>query len=116
MGRSDRMTISARTRWAVALAVAMATTAVLGAGSYLSMPANHPVGPPPPWLQAEVVRISRADGADIAGWFVPGERDLGGVLLVHGIHGDRRFMVDRARALHRAGYSALLIDLQGHGE
>lgn len=110
------MAISRRLRWTLAVGVTLATTAVLGAGSYLAMPANHPVGPPPAWLQAEVVRITSPSGPEIAGWFAPGQPHMGGVLLVHGIHRDRRFMVDRARVLRRAGYSVLLIDLHAHGE
>lgn len=110
------MTVSLRMGWAFAVGVTLATTAVLGAGSYLAMPVNHPVGPPPPWLKAEVVRIAGPAGPEIAGWFVPGQPQMGGVLLVHGIRADRRYMVDRASVLQRAGYSTLLIDLQGHGE
>lgn len=102
-------------RWAAVLGVTLAVVSA-GAGSYLAMSVNHAVGPPPAWLKAETVRIARPSGAEIGGWFMPGQPHMGGVLLVHGIHGDRRFMVDRARVLQRAGYSALLIDLQAHGE
>ena len=38
------------------------------------------------------------------------------MLLLHGIHADRRAMLGRARFLHYFGYSVLLIDLHAHGE
>jgi len=39
----------------------------------------------------------------------------GGILLLHGIHGDRRQMVQRASILQRQGYTVMLIDLPGQG-
>jgi alpha-beta hydrolase superfamily lysophospholipase len=50
----------------------------------------------------------------VAGSWLPG-RGRGAVLLLHGIHGDRRDMVDRARFLNGHGYAVLLIDLPGQG-
>ncbi len=38
------------------------------------------------------------------------------IVLLHGVRGNRLQMVDRARFLHRAGYSALLFDSRAHGE
>ncbi len=38
------------------------------------------------------------------------------VLLVHSIRSNRVEMLSRARFLNEQGYSALLIDLQAHGE
>jgi len=55
-------------------------------------------------------------GATLRGWFIPGVPGRGAVVLVHGIHADRRVMLGRARFLHRAGYAVLLFDLQSHGE
>jgi fermentation-respiration switch protein FrsA (DUF1100 family) len=45
-----------------------------------------------------------------------GEKNAGAVLLLHGVRADRRAMIDRARFLHAAGYSVLLIDFQASGE
>ena len=58
----------------------------------------------------------RADSAtSIRGWFVPGRDRAGAVLLLHGHRSSHRSMLGRARFLHRAGYSVLLIDFRGHG-
>jgi pimeloyl-ACP methyl ester carboxylesterase len=75
---------------------------------------NHPV-PMPGDFPALAVSIPGGDHA-IAGSL----RDLGPstpvVLLLHGMGGDRRSTLPRARLLVAAGISVLLIDLQGHGE
>lgn len=76
--------------------------------------ANHPV-PMPADFAAVTVSIP-GDGHAIAGSW----RDLGPatpvVLLLHGMRGDRRSTVPRARLLVDAGFSVLLIDTQAHGE
>jgi len=41
---------------------------------------------------------------------------LGAVLLLHGIHSDRRAMVGHARFLHAQGDGVLPADLPGQGE
>ena len=41
---------------------------------------------------------------------------MGAVLLMHGIRANRLAMLDRARLLHRHGFTVLLFDFQGHGE
>lgn len=51
----------------------------------------------------------------IRAWFMPGEDGSGAVLLLHGVRSSHRSMLGRARFLHRAGYSVLLIDFRGHG-
>lgn len=101
-------------RIAATLLVA-ACAATLGAGSWLSAPFNHPV-PRPAGVPVEDVVIESASGARVAGWLIRGDRGRGAVLLLHGIGGDRRTMVPRAKLFHAAGFSVLLIDLQGHGE
>ena len=85
-------------------------------GSVLIAPANHPIGRPPGKLQAEDVAFPSASGAMIHGWFVPGQPGRGAVVLMHGIHADRRSLVARAEFLARAGYAMLLFDFQAHGE
>jgi fermentation-respiration switch protein FrsA (DUF1100 family) len=50
------------------------------------------------------------------GWLVAGTPGAGVVLLLHGVRSDRRQMLERARFLHRAGYTALMLDLPAHGE
>lgn len=90
--------------------------ACVGAGEALSRPASHPVGDPPPGLNALAVVFSTADREPVSGWFIRGTAHRGAVLLLHGVRSDRRAMVERARLLGQAGYSVLLIDLPAHGE
>lgn len=101
------------------------------AGSVLIAPALRTVGPAPADLKAEVISIESDSGSTLAGWYLPspttrdpvehdtGERATakqGTVILLHGNRGDRRQMLKRARFLNHHGYTALLVDLQGHGE
>ncbi len=88
----------------------------LGVGEWLSHPAIRTIGPPPPDFSAREVRIETAPAGHVAGWFAPGQRGQGAVLLLHGVRSDRTQMLGRARFLNRAGYSTLLIDLPAHGE
>ena len=106
-----------RRRWLRGLLMGLAVL-VLGlaaaawiVGTRLSSPAQRPVGPAPGDLAASEVRF---DG--LQGWFVPGRPGAACVLLMHGIHADRRSMVDRARFLQRAGYASFLFDFRAHGE
>lgn len=81
-------------------------------GTSLAAPARRTLGPPPSDLRASDVRF----GAGLAGWFVPGRAGAPCVLLLHGVHADRRAMLGRARFLQAAGYSSFLFDFQAHGE
>lgn len=96
--------------------------AVLGAGALwlvgreLAAPAFRAIGAPPPVLQARQIQLVTASDVLVSGWWSPGRPGLGTVLLLHGVRGDRRQMLQRAQLLHRQGRGALLIDLPGHGE
>lgn len=83
-------------------------------GSLLVQPTNHPVATPA-GFDARVVAIPGA-GHEIAGWWIDGGADSPVVLLLHGVRADRSSMVSRALLLRKYGFSALLIDLQAHGE
>ena len=85
-------------------------------GGVLVASSNHPIGNPPVNLHAENIEFASASGAMIHGWLVTGEPGRGVVILMHGVHSDRRSLVARAEFLSRAGYSVLLFDFQGHGE
>jgi uncharacterized protein len=65
----------------------------------------------------ESLRIPIADGAIIAGWYVPptSQRDKA-VILIHGYGYDRRGTDFQTRILIEAGYGVLLYDLRNHGE
>jgi fermentation-respiration switch protein FrsA (DUF1100 family) len=85
-------------------------------GYALSRPAPARLGTAPADLGAETVRISRVGGAPLVGWLARGATGQGAVLLLHPLRGNRGVMVTRARFLHRAGFTVLLVDLPAHGE
>lgn len=85
-------------------------------GTSLIAPANRTVGPPPVGWPIESTTITCESGASIAAWFMPRHESTATVILLHPIRSDRRAMLSRAKLLYDAGYSTLLIDLQGHGE
>src|SRR5436309_3521044 len=86
------------------------------AGSVLSAPAHQSIGDLPSDLAGRTVQFPSASGAMIHGWFIPGQKGAGAVVLMHGVRANRLSMLDRARFLSRAGYSVLLFDFQAHGE
>jgi uncharacterized protein len=81
-------------------------------GTRLAAPAQRPVGAAPSELGAAEVRF----GAGLVGWWVPGAAGAPCVILMHGVHADRRDMLGRARFLQAAGYASFLFDFQAHGE
>lgn len=85
-------------------------------GDQLTRPARGPASEPPPELNARSIRFASGSGAQLDGWFIPGQRGAGAVLLLHAIRADRRSMLPRARFLAALGYAVLLVDLQAHGE
>lgn len=86
------------------------------AGSILCAPVNHSVGNLPSDLAGKAVEFPSASGAMIHGWFIPGIKGAGAVILMHGVRSDRRSMLNRAKFLSHSGYSVLLFDFQAHGE
>ncbi len=78
-----------------------------------------------PYLMAgysDVEFVSRGDGIQLAGWFVPApngtENTAPTVILVHGLtscKGSHEVLLP-AGMLHRAGYNTMLIDLRDHGQ
>lgn len=98
----------------------------------LIAPANRRVGLSPGDLAAEPVSFPSESGTMLSGWYVAGESKsknhfllyaegqtseaAGTILLLHSNRSNRRQMLNRARFLAHHGYSALLIDLQVHGE
>ena len=95
---------------------ALAATASVGVGAYLSAAVHSNVGNAPLELRATTVRIPTTSTGVVVGWFARGQPGLGAVLLLHGVRGNRLDMLERAKFLELAGYSVLLIDLPGHGE
>jgi len=67
-------------------------------------------------LGAEPLTLDAGPGRRVAASYIPAlETGKGGILLLHGIHSDRRQMEARATFLHREGYAVMLIDLPGQG-
>jgi uncharacterized protein len=95
---------------------ALVLLVLLQIGLWLTRPAQQVIGPPPMDLPIRQISLPSQSGSNLRGWFVPGKRGAGGVLLMHGIRANRLAMLDRARFLHRAGYSIFLFDFQAHGE
>lgn len=86
------------------------------AGTILTAPVHQSVGDPPKDLAAKTVQFQSESGALINGWFIPGTKGAGAIILMHGVRANRLSMLDRARFLARAGFSVLLFDFQSHGE
>jgi uncharacterized protein len=86
------------------------------AGSILTAPAHQSIGDRPSDLAATVVQFNSQSGATIHGWFIPGRKGAGAIVLMHGVRSNRLSMLDRARFLSHAGFSVLLFDFQAHGE
>src|SRR6266511_711619 len=96
--------------------VATAVICVFSAGWLLAHPVQTQIGNAPGELSAEPVNCASDSGANVHGWWSPVRNSRGAVLLLPGIRANRLSMLDRARFLHRAGYSVLLIDFQATGE
>jgi len=98
------------------IAIFVAITAVYLAGSYLT--SSHPsdIGAIPKDLPAKEVALQSKSGSVLSAWFIQGDQDKGGILLMHGVKANRLQMKRRALLLYQAGYSVLLFDFQAHGE
>ena len=86
------------------------------AGTFLTWPANAPVGNCPSDLACENVQFQSESGSTIKGWFVKGGEGKGAVVIMHGARSNRSVMIDRMEFLRKAGYSVLAFDFQGCGE
>lgn len=97
---------------ALAVPLLAGAAAVWGLGSALIAVEPHAVQLPGPGFEDVLLRA--AHDQRVAGSYLAGS-GRGAVLLLHGIHADRRAMADRARFLHARGYAVMLIDLPGQG-
>ncbi len=85
-------------------------------GSMLMAPCPRVIDEAPAGFPVEEVEFVSETGSKLRGWFAEGKPGRASVVLLHGLRGDRRAMVKRARILSRAGMATLMLDLQGHGE
>jgi pimeloyl-ACP methyl ester carboxylesterase len=82
----------------------------------LRVDGTHPP-PVPPDAQEFVVRVGPPE-ASLDAWTFPpagGASQLGTVILLHGIRGDKSSLLGFARRFRDAGYRAVMPDLRGHG-
>lgn len=86
------------------------------AAAWVFQPNNVPVGKLPEDLMGTTLFLRTADQVNLPAWYLPGRKDMGGVLLLHCRGCNRRTMLNRARFLNREGYSVLIPDLRGEGE
>lgn len=93
-------------------AIVLGTAAIWMVGT--SLIAVSPYQVPLTGLEAQSLSLRASADQLIAGSYLAG-RGQGGVLLLHGIHSDRRQMAQRARWLQSEGYAVMLIDLPGQG-
>ncbi|HEV3099755.1 MAG TPA: hypothetical protein VGY75_08565 [Candidatus Udaeobacter sp.] len=101
---------------ACATLILVGVVCAISVGWLLAHPIQTRIGNPPTDLNAQAVSFASDSGATVHGWWSPVRNDHDAVLLLPGIRANRLSMVDRARFLHRAGYSVLLIDFQATGE
>jgi dipeptidyl aminopeptidase/acylaminoacyl peptidase len=85
-------------------------------GWLLARPVPASVGKPPEELDARAVQFPSESGAEIKAWWCPADDASATIILLPGIRANRLSMLRRARFLHRARYSILLIDFQSTGE
>jgi fermentation-respiration switch protein FrsA (DUF1100 family) len=79
-------------------------------------PLRIAIGDPPTDLPAQYITLNSGSGADIVGWHIPSDQQRGVIVLAHPYRGSRLDMLNRARLLHRHGFSIVMVDLQAHGE
>ena len=105
-------------RFVIICAILVLATIIgaISVGWLLAHPVQARIGSAPIDLNAQPVKFASDSGARVRGWWCPDRNGRGAVLLLPGIRANRLSMVNRARFLHRAGYSVLLIDFQATGE
>lgn len=94
------------------IAVCFATA--MAGGAAVSVP-RWPVGARPDGLPFEEIAVPSEPGIVIRGWAIPNDCACGVIVLLHGSGASRESMLPRARFLHRAGYSVVVVDMRAHG-
>jgi len=95
--------------------LAMLSAAWYAAG-VLVEPTPKVIGPAPDELHAVSFTVGSESGTTIHGWHTQGNPGAGVIVLLHGIRGNRRTMLERIHWLNHQGYSTVSIDFQAHGE
>jgi dienelactone hydrolase len=66
-------------------------------------------------LVHETVRVTTADGVDLAGWYLPSANGAA-VVMLHGAGSTRSNVLHHAAALAESGFGVVALDARGHGE
>ena len=69
----------------------------------------------------EEIKLRTPDDLEISGWFIPSQKTDKVLILVHGLNSSRTWefagkFPEFGAAMHRQGFSILMIDLRGHGQ
>jgi len=116
--------VRGRRRWSQAagvtgavLAVAVSCLTFVPAVMATNVPRPHlgSVTPASYGLRYRDVGFETADGADIAGWYIPSSNGAA-VVLRHGSGSTRSAVLAQAAMISRGGYGVLLTDARGHGQ
>ncbi|HEY3119757.1 MAG TPA: alpha/beta fold hydrolase [Vicinamibacteria bacterium] len=86
----------------------------LFAGPVILRPANW-LTPQALGLEYERRTFVTADGVTLEAWLVPALRAHGLVVMFHGYADSKASLLPEARALHRLGWSTLMVDFRGSG-
>jgi uncharacterized protein len=86
------------------------------AGGTLVAPANQGIGTPPAHLHLHSDVLSSQAERSVAIWYSDRSDLQNAVVLIHGLRGDRRKVLNRAERCLNAGLNVVLADLQAHGE
>jgi len=64
------------------------------------------------------LRLTTADGAELAAWYVPAAvpAPRGTIVLAHGLMDRKGTMLQLVPWLHEAGYHVMMVDFRGHGQ
>ncbi|MBU2609541.1 MAG: alpha/beta fold hydrolase [Chloroflexi bacterium] len=66
-------------------------------------------------LDFEEVAFEATDGLTLRGWWIPVNGSQRAVVILHGHGGSMDYDIQRAPALHQAGFNVLLFDFRAHG-
>ncbi len=92
------------------------------AGSFLitnnhfHFPERGPTTPEAVGISVLPAEFVSQDGIPLRGWWIPGDRSMPVIILVHGLNRSRLEMLERGADASRRGYGVLLFDLRNHGE
>jgi len=77
---------------------------------------GYPHTPADVGLAFERLKLTAADGAQLAAWFVPAPAASHTILFCHGNAGNISDRLDGVKRLQRLGYSVLIFDYRGYGD